>query len=176
MLEAKQVGIELVWGDICTWLRGDAWVEQQLASVQSQDENTAKLMRLQQFKTSQVQAKIGKVQEGFEGGMYTLDEAKRRIAQYQVTIATAEEEIQRLQESVRAWSSGRDIQTMREELKALRDRNLDHATFEDKLDIISKLGMKVYPSEDLKSMKVACQLNLDQVHSDSGSSIIDSSK
>jgi len=35
--------------------------------------------------------------------------------------------------------------------------------FEDKLDIITKLGIKVHPSEDLKSMKVACQLNLEQV-------------
>ena len=54
---------------------------------------------------------------------------------------------------------------MRKELTALRDRNLDEATFEEKLDIVSKSGIKVYPSEDLKSMRVLCQLNLDQVHS-----------
>ena len=55
---------------------------------------------------------------------------------------------------------------MREELKALRDRKLDEATFEDKLEIVSKLGIKVYPAEDLKSMRVACQLNLEQAHQD----------
>jgi hypothetical protein len=158
---------ELVWGDICTWLRDDAWVEQQLMSEQSQDENVEKLIRLQQFKIFQARAKIAKVQEGFEGSVYSLDEAKKRIANLQETTAKAEDEIQRLQQAVRARrSSTADINATREELKALRDRNLDATTFEEKLDIVSRLGIKIYPSEDLKSMRVLCKLNLDGVHSD----------
>lgn len=167
---------DLVWSDICIWLRDDAWVEQQLTSEQSQDENTGKLIRFQQWNISQTKAKIAKVQAGFEGGIYTLDEAKRRIAGYQETIAEAEKEIQRLQESMKARSGGRlDIETMREELKTLRDRNLEEATFEEKLDIVSKLGIKVYPSEDLRLMRVLCQLNLDQLQSDGPSGKIESS-
>ena len=54
---------------------------------------------------------------------------------------------------------------MKEERKGLRDRNLDEATFEEKLEIISKLGIKVYSSEDLKSMRVLCQFNLEDVQS-----------
>ena len=42
----------------------------------------------------------------------------------------------------------------------MRSRNLDKATFEEKSDLVTKLGIQVYPSEDLKSMKVKCQLNL----------------
>ena len=49
-----------------------------------------------------------------------------------------------------------------QELRALRTKNLDEATFGEKLDIISYLGIKVYPTEDLTSMKVKCQLNLKQ--------------
>lgn len=159
---------DLVWGDICTWLRDDAWVEQQLMSEQSQDENVAKLIRLQQFRISQAQARIAKVQEGFEGNIYSLDEAMRRIADHQAAIAKAEEENQRLQENMKpSTSNNADIEALREELKALRDRNLDEATFEEKLDIVSKLGVKVYPSEDLKSMRVLCQLK--QVKSDNQS-------
>jgi len=136
-----------------------------------------RLLRLQQFKVSQAQARIAKVQEGFEGDIYSLTEAKRRIADYQATIARAEGEIQRLQENMRPSTYGKvDIDAMREELKALRDRNLDEATFEEKLDIISKLAIKVYPSEDLKSMRVLCQLNLDQMHSDNRSGRIESSE
>lgn len=168
---------ELVWGDICTWLRDDAWVEQQLMSEQSQDENVEKLIRLQQLKISQARAKIAKVQEGFEGSIYSLDEAKKRIADLQETTAKAEDEIQRLQKAVRArHSSTADINATRDELKALRDRNLDAATFEEKLDIVSRLGIKVYPSEDLKSMRVLCQPNLDQVHSDSWSDKMESNE
>jgi DNA invertase Pin-like site-specific DNA recombinase len=168
---------DIIWQDICSWLRDDAWVEQQLASERSQDENVAKLIRFQQWQISHAQARIAKVQEGFEGSIYSLDEARRRIADYQATIAKAESEIRRLQESVKASISGKaDIEAMSEELKALRDRNLDETTFEDKLDIISKMGIRVYPSEDLKSMRVLCQLNLEQVQSDNPSGKIESNE
>ena len=96
-----------------------------------------------------------------------MDKAKKRIAEHQSIIARTESEIQHLQESIRSSTSGKvDTEAMREELKALRDRNLDEATFNEKLDIVSKLGVKIYPSEDLKSMQVVCQLNLEQVQSD----------
>ena len=155
---------ELVWGDICTWLRDDIWIERQLLSQQSQDENVAKLIRLQQFKKAQAESKIVKVQEGFEGGIYSLDQAKKRIAELQSTLAKADKEMQRLQRSVKTPPSDvSDIAALREELRSLRDRNLDEATFAEKLEVICGLGIKVYPSEDLKSMRVACQLNLDHV-------------
>jgi hypothetical protein len=114
-----------------------------------------------------MQDKVRKVQEGFEGGIYSLDEARKRIADHHAAIAKAEGEIQRLQKSMRASTYGRaDIEAMRDELGALRDRNLDEAAFEEKLDIVSKLGVKVYPSEDLASMRVSCQLNLEQVQTE----------
>ncbi len=114
---------------------------------------------------SQAKAKIAKVREGFEGGTYDLDEAKRQVTEHQKTIAK-EGEIRQLAQSMRALTSGKaDIEAMREELKALRDRSLDEATFEEKLDIVSKLGIKVYPSEDLKSMRVVCHVNLEKVQS-----------
>ena len=59
-----------------------------------------------------------------------------------------------------------DAEAIREKLKAFRNRNLYEATFEEKLDIISKLGIKVYPSEDLTSIRVLCELNLEQLQAD----------
>ncbi len=153
---------DMVWEDICRWLRNDTWVEQQLASEGSQDDNTDKLIRLQEYKLSQTKAKIEKVREGFEGGIYNIGEVRKRISDYQVIIARAEKEILRLQKTRGATRSKVDNESLRQELKFLRDKNLEQATFEDKLDIITKLGIKVHPSEDLKSMKVACQLNLEQ--------------
>ncbi len=158
---------DMVWGDLSSWLRDDAWVQQQLASEQSQDENATKLIRLQQFRISQDKARITKVQEGFEGGIYSLEEARKRVGGHQAAIAQAEEEIQRLQNEVRApFFRAANLEVMKEELKALRDRNLDEATFEEKLNIISRLGIKVYPSEDLRTMRVICQLNLQWAYSD----------
>jgi chromosome segregation ATPase len=136
-------------------------------SEQSQDENVGKLIRLQQLRISQARAKIAKIQEGFEGSIYSLDEAKKRITDLQETVAKAEIEIQRLQKAVWARrSSTADINATREELKALRDKNLDATTFEEKLDIVSRLGIRVYPSEDLKAMRVLCEVNLDRGHLD----------
>jgi chromosome segregation ATPase len=70
-----------------------------LISEQSQNENVARLIRLQQFKISQARAKIAKVQEGFEGGLYSLDDAKKRIGDHQETVAEVEGEIQRLKKA-----------------------------------------------------------------------------
>ena len=35
---------------------------------------------------------------------------------------------------------------------------MDEASFEERADLISKLGIEVYPSEDLRSMRVKCRL------------------
>lgn len=52
-------------------------------------------------------------------------------------------------------------------MKALRERNLREASFEEKADLVVILGIKVYPSEDLKSRRIACQLNLSQIAGES---------
>lgn len=152
----------LVWDDIRVMLRNDVWVEHQLSSAQCQDENSATLIRLNQLKISQTQAQILRVHEGYEREIYTSDEAKRRLDNHRAVVHKAEAEIQRLQEGMKAPANRvADIELIRQELHAIRDRNLDQATFEEKAEIISKLGIKVYPAEDLKSIRVLCQLNLE---------------
>ncbi len=156
---------ELVWDCVYALLNDDVWLEQQLASKQSQDENMAKLLKLHQYKISQAQSKIARVREGFEGGIYNLDEAKQRIAGCEAAIAKAEQEFKRLQAEMNRYDAGAaDIEAVKRQLKGFRDRNLDEASFEDKLDVIVKLGIKVYPSEDLKTMRVTCGLNLQFEH------------
>ena len=53
-----------------------------------------------------------------------------------------------------------EAELLRQELKALSDRNLLESTFEERVDLIAKLGIKILPAEDLKSRKILCQLNL----------------
>ena len=40
------------------------------------------------------------------------------------------------------------------------DRNLRKFTFEERANPVAKLGIKILPSEDLKSRKISCRLNL----------------
>ena len=122
---------------------------------------------MQQYKISQATARIAKVREGFEGGMYDLREAKARITQHQAAMAVAEEEIRRLQvEAASPIPGAGDLESLREFLRSLRDQKLNGATFEERLDPISKLDVKVYPSEDVQSMRVTCRLGLPTFPSD----------
>ena len=52
------------------------WIEQQLAVELDSSGEIEKLIRLQEHKLNTFQGKIRKVEEGFEGGIYTLEEAK----------------------------------------------------------------------------------------------------
>jgi len=38
------------------------------------------------------------------------------------------------------------------------------STFEERADLVAKLGIKILPSEDLKSRIIQCRLNLGQVN------------
>ena len=117
------------------------------------------------MKINQAKIRSGKVQEGWEKGFYTPDATRTRIAEHQEIIARAEAEIKGLQDQM----ANKDLSTteaelLREQLRNLRDRNLRQAAFEEKVDLIAKLGLKILPTEDLKSRKIYCRLNFTQVN------------
>jgi hypothetical protein len=108
----------------------------------------------------QTKGRIDKVRQGYENGIYSLEEAKQRLAEYNKATAAAEDEKRRLQEKMARSCAQTDREAMKGALEALRDKNLDEAAFIHKADIIAKLGIKVYPSEDLRSMRVIALMNL----------------
>ena len=48
--------------------------------------------------------------------------------------------------------------------KALLNGNLLEATFEEQADLVARLGSKILASQDLKSSKISCRLNLVRVN------------
>ena len=120
---------------------------------------------MEQLKISQAKLRVSKVQEGWEKGFYTPEEVQTKLAKHREAIAKAESEIERLRDQManRSLSAG-EAELLRQELKALRDRNLRESTFEEKADLVAKLGIKILPSEDLKSRKIFCRLNLAKVN------------
>ena len=150
---------EVVWMDLCALLSDDTWVKRELEGRKSTKTDADKLIRLERFKITQAKAKIAKIQEGFEGDLYGLEEAKSRTASYHLAIARAEDEVNRLCSlDDKPLTEERNLEALKEELRAIRDRNLNDATFEQKVEVVTKLGIEVYPAEDLKSMKVKCRL------------------
>ena len=124
-------------------------------------ERIGKLIKLEQQKIQQAQTKIIKIREGFEGDIYTLEEAKLRIDNCRDTIAKTARETQRLGEQLNGSKEPAiDVPSLRSELKKLAEKNLTEATFQEKREVIGKLGIRVYPSEDLKMMKIKCGLRL----------------
>ena len=158
---------ELVWDCVYALLMQDAWIEEHLGEAQNQVESISKLVKLEQQKTQQAQTKTNKIREGFEGGIYGIEEAKLRIDNCRDVIGKAEQQIKRLTEQINgSKSSAIDIPVLRDELKRMAERNLEQATFQEKLDIITKLGIRIYPSDDLKTVKIKCGLNLDLENTD----------
>ena len=70
-----------------------------------------KLIRLQEHKIGSYYSKVRKIEEGFEGGLYTIEEAKLRKQKSQETIASAQQEIDTLKEQLDA--SGFTLESIR---------------------------------------------------------------
>jgi hypothetical protein len=116
---------------------------------------------MEQFKISQAKIRVTKVQEGWEKGFYTPEEVQIKLAEHRDTVASAESEIGKLRDQMANRSlSAVEAELLRRELEALRDRNLRESTFEERTDLVAKLGIRILPSEDLKSRKIFCRLDL----------------
>lgn len=153
---------DIVWDVVYCLLKQDAWVEERLSAVTDQVIDWEKMTKQEEKKILQAQAKIARIREGFEGGIYGIEEAKVRIASYQAVIEKAEQETERIHDKMGSRNSMTiDPDALKRELQKLAEENLDEATFEDKRDVINKLDVRVYPTEDLKTMKIRCGLNLD---------------
>jgi hypothetical protein len=148
-----------VWDCVYALLKQDGWIQEQLSAMGKQNHDIDKLVKLEQHKILLCQTKMAKVREGFEGGLYNLNEAKSKVDGYQDAVNRGEQEIKRLMGVTGNQSSKVNIEALKKELQRLAQENLDNATFTEKRDIISKLGIRVYPSEDLKTMKIRCSLN-----------------
>ena len=114
--------------------------------------NSEKYLKEEQIKPQSKNLSVDKV----EG---SLDEAKSKVNSYLEMINKSKQEIERLIRLAGGQGSKVDVEELKKELERLAQANLDKATFTEKRDIINKLGIGVYPSEDLKTMKIRCSLN-----------------
>jgi hypothetical protein len=148
-----------VWDCVYAILKQDSWIKERLSGIENENHDVDKVVKLEQQKVLQSKNKITKSREGFEGGLYNLDEAKSKVNGYLDTIKKTEQEIERLIRLAGGEHARIDVDELKEGLERLAQVNLDKATFAEKRDLINKLGIRVYPSEDLKTTKIRCSLN-----------------
>jgi hypothetical protein len=122
---------------------------------------TTKLIDVEQKKIAQLQAKITRVQAGYEEGIHTAIEARNRINVCQHVITLAQVEVTKLKHLPGSSSTDSVIDGFKEELESLRQDNLKTATFEDRMRLLRLLNIRVYPSEDLKSVRIKTGLNIE---------------
>ena len=102
------------------------------------------------------------MQTGYEEGVYDAQEAKTKIKGYQAGILAVENEIKRLSNKNAEDDGVGSIEALKRQLVRIRRANLALAGFKDKLNIIGFLKVRVYPSEDVKAMKIKLGLESHQ--------------
>ena len=144
-------------------MKQPALVEEQLSAGSNgrrTDELTKRVKSLRQ-KIDQAEAKIRRIHEGYEAEppVYTAKEAEERIRAFRDLIARMETEQQRLQTLLEQEVIGqKTIDLVRHRLEEVRDENLEKASFSDKQELIARLGIVVYPSEDHRTVRIASKL------------------
>jgi hypothetical protein len=153
----------VVWDCVYALLKQPEWVYQELSKQEAGGsvEELQKRMRLEQQKMERIQYKIRRIQDGYEANppVYTTAEVNEKMGVYRNLISHAEMEIHRLDDIKGQKTISR--QTKEEALQILesiRDINLENASFNEKRNLIAKLGLKVYPSEDGKAVLTSSTL------------------
>jgi len=135
-----------VWDCVYGLLNDPSWLEGQLALEKDHHDAAGKLVDAEQRKIAQLQAKITRVQTGFEEGIYDAAEARNRINLCQRSIGLAQAEIDRLEHQAGGSTTGSAIDNFKHELESLRKSNLETATFEDKRHLLRLLNITVEKS------------------------------
>ena len=153
----------LVWDCVYSLMKQPALVEEYLSSGNDSkraDELRKRIGSLKQ-KIDQAEAKIRRVHEGYESDppVYTAKEVDERIKTFRTLISKAEKEQRRLESIMEQQvTSQSTIEMVRCSLEEIRNENLETASFIDKQELIARLGIVVYPSEDHKTVRITSKL------------------
>jgi hypothetical protein len=152
---------DVIWDCVYALLSDDSWLDEQLRTEEDQRNASAKLIEVEEKKLAQLQAKIIRIQTGYEEGIFSAEQARNRINVCQHGLTLTQAEITKLEHQAGKSITGSVIDCFRKELESLRDGNLKTASFEDKLRLLRLLNIRVYPSEDLKTVRIKTGFDVD---------------
>ena len=153
----------LVWDCVYSLMKQPALVEEYLSSGNDSKRVNELKKRIGSLKQQidQVEAKIRRVHEGYESDppVYTAKEVDERIKAFRTLISRTEKEKRRLENIMEQQVAGQNtIEMLRRSLEEVRNENLEDASYKDKQELIARLGIVVYPSEDHKTVRIASKL------------------
>ncbi len=156
---------QMAWEDITHLLQSPNLIEKKLQGEVKDDGGTQKRIRLELFHKREAERRIAKIQDDFlaDEPVITRKEAVSRIGELRVIIEKADTEIARLQSLAQAAKQSHEtVEATRRALEKLRNLNLDTLNFQQQSELVAKLGVKLYPSEDLTYMNIYSVLNIEE--------------
>lgn len=161
----------VVWDCVFALLKQPEWVHDQLARQDAGEdtEDLQKRKNIERQRIEHAEYKIRRIQEGYEADppIYTANEVNKQIGCYRDVISQAEIETNRLQHLIEQTADSRKTgDAALKILESIRDTNIENATLDEKRNLIAQLGIKVYPSEDGKVLRIALNLQFPHCHLD----------
>jgi hypothetical protein len=154
---------QLCWEEVVHLLQSPALVAAQLQRMENNDDGIRKRIRLEQFHIKEAKRKMAKLQDDYlnDDLIFTKQEAAAKIEELRISIEKANGEIARLQNIAQvAKRSQETAEATMIALEKLRDINLKTASLSEKADLTAKLGINIYPSDDLTNVRIFCGLNI----------------
>ncbi len=153
----------VVWDCIYSLMKQPALVDEYLSSgnESKRASELKKRIRALKQKIDQAEAKIRRIHEGFECDtpIYTAKEVEERIKTFRALISKTEKEQRRLENIAgHQLASQNTAEMVRLSIEEIRSKNLDNASYGEKLELIAKLGIVVYPSEVRKTVRITSKL------------------
>ncbi len=137
-----------------------------LGEGQNRLQDKDKLIQLEENKIRQAKQRLIRIQDGWEKGVYTEAEAVAKVKELRELVANAEQEIENINSMY--MRENFNLDSLRQELLSLHSQNLEEASFEEKAELIARLGVKVIPTEDLKTRRIDCLLNINNTQRKGG--------
>ena len=153
----------LGWDETTHLLQNPTVVEARLQTIGKDDGGIQKRIRLELFHKKEAERKISRIQDDLlnDESIFSKKEAADKIEELRAIIQKSDTEIARLQSIAQvAKQSEEKVEATKKALEKLRDMNLQIATFQQKAELLARLGIKIYPSEDLTYMRMYCGLNI----------------
>ncbi len=153
----------MVWDCVYSLMKQPSLVDEYLSSGNESKRANELRKRIGSLKQQidQAEAKIRRVHEGYESDppVYTAKEVDERIKAFRTFIYRTEKEKQRLENIMEQQVTGQNtVEMLRRSLEEVRNENLENASYEDKRELIARLGIVVYPSEDHKIVRITSKL------------------
>jgi len=154
---------QLGWDETTHLLQNPALVEAQLQRAEKDGGGIQKRIRLELFHKKEAKRKITRIQDDLlnDDSIFTKKEAADKIEELRAIIQGADAEIVRLESIVQmAKQTQETAEATKKALEKLRDMNLKTASFQQQAELVARLGIKIYPSEDLTYIRMFCGLNI----------------